>query len=81
MQNKIIKFKSHSFKEKIYFKRKAIKQTHVKIKPSLTKHWIKLLKDANALIKDNPGTFSFHMLMYTGIWKFVWKMQVMDGKW
>ena len=26
MQNTIVKFKSHLFKEKIYFKRKAIKQ-------------------------------------------------------
>ena len=46
----------HSFKEKIYFKRKAIKQRAVKIKPPLTKHWIKLLKDTNTLIMDNPGT-------------------------
>ena len=55
-QNTIIKFKSHSFKEKIYFKRKAIKQRDVKIKPSLTKHRIELLKDANTFITDNPGT-------------------------
>ena len=55
-QDTIIKFKSHSFKEKIYFKRKAIKQRDVKIKPSLTKHRIELLKDANTLITDNPGT-------------------------
>ena len=52
-QNTIIKFKSHSFKEKIYFKRKAIKQTDVKIKPSLTKQGIELLEDANTLITDN----------------------------
>ena len=55
-QNTIIKFKLHSFKEKIYFKRTAIKQRAVKIKPPLTKHWIKLLKDTNTLIMDNPGT-------------------------
>ena len=55
-QNTIIKFKSHSFKEKIYFKGKAIKQRDVKIKPSLTKHRIELLKDANTLITDNHGT-------------------------
>ena len=55
-QNTIIKFKSHSFKEKIYFKIKAIKQRDVKIKLSLTKHWIELLKDANTLITDNPWT-------------------------
>ena len=55
-QNTIIKFKSHSFKENIYFKRKAIKQRDVKIKPTLTKHRIELLKDANTLITDNPGT-------------------------
>ena len=34
-QNTIVKFKSHSFKEKIHFKRKAVKQRDVKIKPSL----------------------------------------------
>ena len=45
-----------SFKAKIYFKRKAIQQRDVKIKPSLTKHRIKLLKDANTLITDNSGT-------------------------
>ena len=55
-QNTIIKFKSHSFKEKNYFKRKAIKQRDVNIKPSLTKHRIELLKEANILITDNPGT-------------------------
>ena len=55
-QNTIVKFKSHSFKEKIYFKRKVIKQRDVKIKPSLTKHRIGLLKDTNTLITDNPET-------------------------
>ena len=55
-QNTIIKFKSHSFKETIYFKRKAFKQRDVKIKPSLTKHQIELLKNTNTLITDNPGT-------------------------
>ena len=53
-QNTIVKFKSHSFKEKIYFKRKAVKD--VKIKPSLTKHRTELLKNTNTLITDNPGT-------------------------
>ena len=56
MENTIIKFKYHSFKEKIYFKRKAIKQRDVKIKPSFTKYRIELLKDANTLTTDNPGT-------------------------
>ena len=56
MQDTIIEFKSHSFKEKNYFKRKAIKQRDVKIKPSLAKHGIELLKDANTLIMDNHGT-------------------------
>ena len=49
-QNTIVKFKSHSFKEKIYFKRKAVKQRDVKSKPSLTKHQIELLKNTNTLI-------------------------------
>ena len=53
-QNTMVKFKSHSFKEKIYFKRKAVKD--VKIKPTLTKHRIELLKNTNTLITDNPGT-------------------------
>ena len=51
-----MKFKSHSFKENIYFKRKAVKRRDVKIKPSLTKHQIELLKNTNTLITDNPGT-------------------------
>ena len=55
-QNTIIKFKSHSFKKKNYLKRKAITKRDVKIKPSLTKHQIELLKDANTLTTDNPGT-------------------------
>ena len=54
-QNTIIKFKSHSFEEKIFFKRKAITKRDVKIKP-LTKHRIELLKDANTLTTKNPGT-------------------------
>ena len=54
--NTIVKFKPHSFKEKVYFKRKAIKQRDVKIKPSLTKHQTELLKDANTLLKGNLGT-------------------------
>ena len=56
-QNTIVKFKLHSFKEKIYFKRKASKQRDdVKIKPLLTKHRIELLNYTNTLITDNPGT-------------------------
>ena len=55
-QSTIVKFKSHSFKENIYFKRKAIKQRDVKIKPSLTKYRIELLKNTNI---DNPGTNFF----------------------
>ena len=54
-QNTIIKFKSHSFEEKNFFKRKAITKRDVKIKP-LTKHRIELLKDANTLTTKNPGT-------------------------
>ena len=54
-QNTIIKFKSHSFEEKKFFKRKAITKRDVKIKP-LTKHRIELLKDANTLTTNNPGT-------------------------
>ena len=73
----MIKFKSHSFREKIYFKRKAFKQRYVKTKPSLTKYRIELLKDTTTL----GPTFPLHMPMYTGIWKFVWKMQGMDVKW
>ena len=59
----MIKFKSHSFREKIYFKRKAFKQRYVKTKPSLTKYRIELLKDAATL----GPSFSLHMPMYTGI--------------
>ena len=55
-QNTIIKLKSHSFKEKNYFKRKAITQRDVKIKLSLKRHWIELLKHVDTLITDNPGT-------------------------
>ena len=55
-QNTIVKFRSHSFKEKIYSKRKAVKQRDVKIKPSLTKNRIELLENTNTLITDNPGT-------------------------
>ena len=56
MQNTIIILKSHSFKEKNYFKRKAITQRDVKIKLSLKRNWIKLLKDVDTLITNNPGT-------------------------
>ena len=70
-QNTIVKFKLHSFKEKIYFKRKVVKQRDVKIKPSLTKHWIELLKKTNTLImrreKSLGPTFSLYMPIYTGI--------------
>ena len=55
-QNTIVKFKLHSFKEKKFFKRKAVKQRDLKIKPSLTKHRIELLKRTNTLITDKPGT-------------------------
>ena len=46
-------FKSHSFKEKIYFKRKAITLRDQTI---INKIWIKLLKDTNTLVTDSPGT-------------------------
>ena len=52
-QNTIIKFKSHSFKEKIYFKRKAITLRDQTI---INKIWIKLLKDTNTLVTDSPGS-------------------------
>ena len=52
----IIKYKIHSFKERIYFKKKSITRSDIKIKPSITKHRIELLKDANTFITDNPGT-------------------------
>lgn len=41
-QNTILKFKTYSFKERIYFKMKAIKQKHIKIRLLLTKHRMKL---------------------------------------
>ena len=54
MQNTIIKFKSHSFKEKIYFKRNEIKQRDFKIKPSLAKHQIKLVKRCQHFNNGQP---------------------------
>ena len=60
MHNAIIKFKTHSFKERLYFKRKSNKGRDIKVTLSITKHRIELLKDANTLITDNPGT-NFHL--------------------
>ena len=36
-QSVIVKFKTHSFKEKVYRKRNTIKNTRIKLRPSLTK--------------------------------------------
>ena len=55
-QNTILKIKPHTFKERIYLKRKSITQIYIKSKLSVTKHQVELLKNANTLITDNLGT-------------------------
>ena len=66
-QDIIVRFKTHEAKESFYKKRKNIKK-EVWVKPSLSHHNSKLLKDAKELIKpytsnpqtyDNPPQFVF----------------------
>ena len=59
-QQRIIKFKSNSFKEKIYMAQKERKKRNkrgrlVNFKPSLTRRRIELLSNANDKIKDNDS--------------------------
>lgn len=45
-QSLIVKFKTHNFKEQVYLKRKFITRQNIRVKPSLTKRRIGLLKGA-----------------------------------
>ena len=54
IQSIIIKFKGHSFKEKIYKGRKNIGNRKIKLRPSLTKRRQDLLEEANRKIQEEP---------------------------
>ena len=63
-QSVIVKFKTHSFKEKVYRKRNAIKNTRIKLRPSLTKRQQDLLDEVNKRISEStdpdlPVKFAF----------------------
>ena len=53
-QSIIVKFKRHSFKEKIYKGRKNIGNRKIKLRPSLTKRRQDLLEEANRKIQEEP---------------------------
>ena len=53
-QSIIVKFKGHSFKEKIYKGRKNIGNRKIKLRPSLTKRRQDLLEEANRKIQEEP---------------------------
>ena len=55
MQNTIIKSKSRLFKKKFTLKEKQLNK-EISKSNLLTEHRIELLKDANTLITDSPGT-------------------------
>lgn len=63
-QSVIVKFKTHSFKEKVYRKRNTIKNTRIKLRPSLTKRRQDLLDEVNKCISEStdpdlPVKFAF----------------------
>ena len=53
-QSIIVKFKGHSFKEKIYKGRKNIGNRKIKLRPSLTKQRQDLLEETNRKIQEEP---------------------------
>ena len=58
----IVRFKGHNFKERIYKRRKNIKQRYVKLRPSLTRRRSELLEEVNTEIeadKSLPVQFAF----------------------
>ena len=60
----IIKFKTHSYKEKVYKQRKNINNHTIKFRPSMTKRRQDLLEEVNNHIKDSsepnfPVEFAF----------------------
>ena len=52
-QSVIVKFKTHSFKEKVYRKKHAIKSNRIKLRPSLTKRRQDLLDEVNKSISES----------------------------
>ena len=58
-QATIIKFKSHSFKESVYYARKKIKNIKIKIKISLTKKRQKLLSKVHQATANIPCNVDF----------------------
>lgn len=52
----IVKFKSHSFKEKVFFSKKNITNENIKFRPSITKRRMDLLNETKAYIKENKDT-------------------------
>lgn len=51
----IVKFKSHSFKERVYRSRKLITNKNIFIRPSITKRRLDLLNETKTFIRENPG--------------------------
>ena len=53
-QQVIVKFKSHSFKEQVYFKRKTMKNSdsNIRITPSLTHHRLELLNLTQSYLQE-----------------------------
>ena len=64
-QAAIIKFKSHSFREKAYELQKKIKTSGIRFRVSLTNQRVKLLEKANGLVSD-------HLYNYENLIKFAY---------
>ena len=57
-QSVIIKFKTHSYKEKVYKNRKNINNHHIKIRPSMTRRRQDLMEEVNNHIKESTEPIS-----------------------
>lgn len=69
----IVKFKSHSFKDQVYFRQKSMKNSdnYIKITPLLTRHRLKLQNLTRNYFqkeyynKKDDISQSLHLLMFT----------------
>ena len=55
-QSVIVKFKTHSYKEKVYKHRKNINNQHIKIRPSMTKRRQDLMEEVNKHVRESSGS-------------------------
>lgn len=80
-QSTIIRFRTHSFREKLYLDRKNLDSNNIRFRVSLTSKRIELLKQANEMIKENNNNlFKFAYADVSGNLRILLNKSV-DNRW